>query len=293
LAVNPADPTLASQVANSEGAAKVTVTQVMGTRVDQKFHNENLVRALLEEPITNVDAPLKLGPAAAVNAAGKSFCSRFAQITGKYPFNPASDQDLPVDQLNDILAPKTGALWAFYDDKLKTILVKQGSHYEAAPASPIKPSPVFVAFFNRASALSDALYSGGASIPKFSYSLKTLPSNVEVVLKIGNQTMLGTGSQQQFNWTGAAENVQAATPGGDTLGSFKGVWSVFRFVADAHSTGSGRVTNLEWIMQSNGRTIMLPNGKPKSYSYQLEVNGVNPFQSSELTGLRCVAQVAH
>jgi len=80
---------------------------------------------------------------------------------------------------------KTGALWAFYDDKLKTILVKQGSHYEAAPASPIKLSPVFVAFFNRASALSDALYSGGASIPKFSYSLKTLPSNVEVVLKIG------------------------------------------------------------------------------------------------------------
>jgi type VI protein secretion system component VasK len=293
LASNPTDPTAASQVANSEGAAKVTVTQVMGTRVDQKFHNENLVRALLEQPITNVDAPLKLGPAAAVNAAGKSFCSRFAQLTGKYPFNPASDQDLPIDQLNQILAPKTGALWAFYDDKLKQILVRQGSHYEVAPGSAIKPSPIFVAFFNRAAALSDALYSGGSSTPKFAYSLKTLPSNVEVVLKIGNQTMLGTGSQQQFTWTGAPEDVQAATPGGDTLGSFKGPWSVFRFVADAHATGGGRVTNLEWIMQSNSRTIMLPNGKPKSYSYQLEVNGVNPFQSSELTGLRCVSQVAH
>jgi type VI secretion system protein ImpL len=293
LVSNPTDPALASQVSNSQGAAKVTVTQVMGTRVDQKFHNENLVRALLEQPITNVDAPLRLGPAAAVNAAGKSFCGRFAQLTGKYPFNPTSDQDLPIDQLNDILAPKTGALWAFYDDKLKTILVKQGSHYEVAPASAIKPSPVFVAFFNRAAALSDALYSGSSSTPKFLYTLKTMPSNVEVVLKIGNQTMLGTGSQQQFTWTGAPEDVQATTPGGDTLGSFKGAWSVFRFVADAHSQGSGHVTNLEWIMQSNGRTIVLPNGKPKSYSYQLEVNGVNPFQSSELTGLRCVSQVAH
>jgi type VI protein secretion system component VasK len=77
------------------------------------------------------------------------------------------------------------------------------------------------------------------------------------------------------------------------MGSFKGPWSVFRFVADAHSQGSGHVTNLEWIMQSNERTIMLPNGKPKSYSYQLEVNGVNPFQSPELTGLRCISQVAH
>jgi hypothetical protein len=38
---------------------------------------------------------------------------------------------------------------------------------------------------------------------------------------------------------------------------------------------------------------MLPNGKPKHYSYQLEVNSVNPFQSSELTGLRCVSPVAH
>jgi type VI secretion system protein ImpL len=293
LAGNPADPALASQVSTSEGAAKVTVTQVMGTRVDQKFHNENLVRALLEQPITNVEAPLKLGPAAAVNGAGKSFCGRFAQITTKYPFNPKSDQDLPIDQLNDILAPKTGALWTFYDDKLKPILVKQGTRYVVAPTSAVKPSAVFIDFFNRAAALSDALYSGASSTPKFSYTLKTMPSNVEVVLKIGNETMLGTGSQRQFTWTGTPEDVQVTTPGGDTLGSFKGPWSVFRFVADAHSQGSGHVTNLEWIMQSNERTIMLPNGKPKSYSYQLEVNGVNPFQSPELTGLRCISQVAH
>ena len=293
LAGNPSDPALASQVANSEGAAKVTITQVMGTRVDQKFHDENLVRALLEQPITNVDAPLKLGPAAALNGAGKSFCGRFAQITGKYPFNPASDQELAPDQLNDILAPKTGALWTFYDDKLKQILIKEGSHYEVAATSAVKPSPAFMAFFNRAAALSDALYSGGSSSPRFSYTLKTLSSNVDVVLKIGSETLAGAGQQKTFTWTGNPEDVQVATPGGDLLGAFRGPWSVFRFVADAHSQGAGRVANLEWIMQSNGRTIMLPNGKPKSYTYQLEVNGVNPFQSSELTGLRCVSQVAH
>jgi hypothetical protein len=114
-----------------------------------------------------------------------------------------------------------------------------------------------------------------------------------VVLKIGNETMLGIGSQRQFTWTGAPEDVQVTTPGGDSMGSFKGPWSVFHFVAEAHSLGSGHLTNLEWILQSNDRTIMLPNGKPKSYTYQLEVNGANPFQSSELVGLRCVPQVAH
>ena len=45
-----------------------------------------------------------------------------------------------------------------------------------------------MAFFNRAAALSDALYSGGSSTPKFSYTLKTLSSNVDVVLKIGSET---------------------------------------------------------------------------------------------------------
>ena len=161
------------------------------------------------------------------------------------------------------------------------------------PGRQVKRFPVFVAFFNRAAAFSDALYSGGSSTPKFAYILKTLPSNVEDDLKIGNQTMSGTGSNRRFTWTGAPEDVQVTTHGGDTLGSFKGPWSVFRFVADAHAQSSGHVTNLEWIMQSNGRTIMLPNGKPKSYDYQLNVTGVNPFQSSELTGVRCVPQVAH
>ena len=293
LGSNPTDPTVLSQVSTSEGAAKVTVTQVMGTRIDQKFHNESLVRTLLEEPITNTDGILKGIPAKAANEAGKSFCGHFAQITTKYPFNPKSDQDLPIDQLNELLAPKTGALWTFYDDKLKQILVKQGTRYVVAPASTVKPSAVFLDFFNRAAALSDALYSGGSSTPKFLYTLKTMPSNVEVVLKIGNETMLGAGTQRQFTWTGAPEDVQASTPGGDSLSSYKGPWSVFRFVADAHSQGSGHVTNLEWILQSNDRTIMLPNGKPKSYTYQLEVNGMNPFQSSELTGLRCAPLGAH
>jgi hypothetical protein len=67
---------------------------------------------------------------------------------------------------------------------------------------------------------------------------------------------------------------------------------VFRFVADAHSQVTGSSTNLEWIMQSNGHPIMLPGNRVKSYDYQLQVSGFNPFRASELSGLHCVAQVA-
>jgi hypothetical protein len=48
---------------------------------------------------------------------------------------------------------------------------------------------------------------------------------------------------------------------------------------------------LEWVNENNGKAIMLANGKPKSYDYQLQVSGnANPF--FDLQGMKCVSQVA-
>jgi hypothetical protein len=113
------------------------------------------------------------------------------------------------------------------------------------------------------------------------------------MLKVGKETLSGPGQSKTFIWTGAPEDVQVTTKGGDILGSYPGPWSIFRFVSEAHSPVSGSTTNLEWILQSNGRPIILPNGKQKSYSYQLQVSGFNPFRPQEWTGMHCVAQVAH
>ena len=108
---NASDPALAAQVSAAAGAARVSVTQVMGTRVDQKFHDESLVRTLLEEPIANVENAIGNTSKEPLNAGGKAFCSALATITGKYPFNPSATQEVTVDQLNAVLAPPGGALW--------------------------------------------------------------------------------------------------------------------------------------------------------------------------------------
>jgi type VI secretion system protein ImpL len=294
LVGNPSDPALANQALTSAGAAKVSVTQVMGTRVDQKFHNESLVRTLLQEPITNIEDLLGRAPKDALNGAGKDFCGKLAQITSKYPFNPSASEEVTVDQLNGILAPSTGALWTFYNAKLAQLITKDGARYTANPAASVKVSPAFVDFFNRIAGLSDALYPAASPTPHFTYALTPLPSNVEgLILRIGTDTLSGTGQQKTFTWTGAPVDVEVTTKGHDTMNSYPaGVWSIFRFVADAHSQGTGSTINLEWIMQSNGHPIMLPNNKPKSYDYQLQVSGLNPFRAGELTGLRCVSQVA-
>jgi type VI protein secretion system component VasK len=294
LAKNSGDPVLVKQVSDSAAAAKDSVTKIIvGVPIDQKFHDESLVEDLLKQPITRAEALVANSDKDRLNNAAGGLCSQFAQLSAKYPFNPNSGQDLPVDQLNSILAPKSGSFWTFYDKTLAPYLAKQGSRYVEVPDAKVRLAPAFVAFFNRAAGFSDALYPGGSATPKFAYSLKALPSNVDTTLKIGNETLSGNGQQKTFTWTGTPEDVQVTTKGGDILGSFNGSWAVFKFVADAHSQVSGPITNLEWIMQSNNRTIMLPNGKIKSYSYELQVTGLNPFRTSDLSGLRCQTPVAH
>lgn len=288
-----ADPVLATQAFNSAGAARVAIAQVMGGRVDQQFHTEAIVRELLQEPITYVEGLLKQGPIQAINEAGRGLCQQFASVSRRYPLNPDSSEDLSIDALNSVLAPRTGAIWAFYDKTLTPYLPKQGSQYVPSSSGDIKVSGEFVRFFNRAADLSAALYPLGSAPPRFQYSLKELPSNVEgLVLKIGGETLSGAGQQKTFFWTGTSENVDVTTKGGDVLQSYRGPWAVFHFVADSRTPVFGPVTNLLWILQNNGRPIMLPNGRQKSYNYELQVSGINPFQQHEFSSLRCVSQIA-
>jgi len=103
---------------------------------------------------------------------------------------------------------------------------------------------------------------------------------------VDRTTDSATGAQKTFIWTGAAENIDVSK-NGDTLDSASGPWAVFHFVARAHHlTGN----NLEWVIENNGQPVKLPNGKIKSYDYQLQVNGsANPF--FDMPGLKCVSQV--
>jgi type VI protein secretion system component VasK len=257
--------------------------------VDQQFGNQDQVRRLLEEPITKVEALLKRGPVDIVNGSGKSYCAAFAGAASKYPFDPNSLQDLSMDQLYAIFGPTSDALKKLKED-VKPFTFMVGNKYAQNTQAAVKPSKTFLDFLNRVTALSDALYPTGSLPPKFSYTLKQVPSNLEgVVLKIGNETLSGEGAQHTFIWTGASEDVLVTSKSGDVLDSFPaGPWSAFKFVAKAHQLGGGK---LEWVGESNGRIVMLPNGKQKSYDYQLQVSGsVNPF--FDLQGMKCVSQVA-
>ncbi len=283
------DPAQLAQAGTSAEAASTSVTKIIASvPVDQQFGNQDQVRRLLQEPIKNAEALLRRGPIDIANGSGKGYCSQFAGVINKYPFDPNAPQDASVDQLYALFGP-TGDAWKKLNDDVKPFVLKVGSRYDANPSATVKPSPSFVSFLNRVGRLSETLYPSGSPPPHFSYTLKQMPSNLEgVEVKIGSEKLAGDGAQKTFVWTGAPEDIQVTTKNGDTLDSASGSWAVFKFLARAHQLGSN---NLEWVIENNGKPVMLPNGKVKSYVYQLQVSGsANPF--FDLHGMRCVSQVA-
>jgi len=274
---------------DADGASQAATKVITSVPVDHQFDNQEQVRRLLEEPIKNVEALLKRGPIDIANAAGKGYCDAFKGVAGKYPFDPSSTQDLTMDQLYAVLGPTSDALKKLKDD-VKPFVLMVGSKYVQNPSAAVKPSQTFLFFLNHVAALSDTLYPTGSLPPKFSYTLKQLPSNLEgVEMKIGSEKLAGDGAQHTFVWTGVPEDVQVTTKSGDVLDSFPAdPWAAFKLVARARQLGGGK---LEWVNENNGKPIMLANGKPKSYDYQLQVSGsANPF--FDLQGMKCVGQVA-
>jgi len=284
------DPSATKPVLDAAGEAHKAVNKLAGSfRVDPEGGVEKSVQQLLEQPITYAEDLVGHESVDKVNRAGAGFCAQFGHLSGKFPFNPNATAEISIAQLDQLLKPNTGALWTFYSSTLAPLLVKDGPRYTVVPGA-IQVSPHFLEFFNRAVSLSDALYPSGSATPHLAFTLKALPSNLEgFVLKIGNDTLTTADPAKTFYWTGAGENVEVTSKGGDAVETDQGTWGVFRFMMSAHWTGA----DLEWISQSNGRNVLLPNGKLKSFRYELQVPGANPLRPGELSSLHCVPQVAH
>jgi len=285
------DLSLVNQTQAAAGEAEDAVDQMaQNFNVDSQFHLEAVAQTLLKEPIEHARAVISVAPKEPLNGAGKSFCSQLGVLTYRFPFNPSSTEDVSLDQLNMIFAPGTGTFWTTYKDKWSQYLQKQGSHYVASNAGSVKITDSFLAFFNRAAALSEALYANGSPTPRLSYSLTQVASNVDgLALKVGNETLSGTGQSKNFLWIGASEDVLATSKDVAIDVPHSGTWAIFHFIYDGHPALAGGGYNLNFVRQSNGQDITL-NGKRQSYSYQLHFSGVDPLV--DFGRLNCVSQVA-
>lgn len=282
------DPNLLNQASTAaQGALEAARTISSSLPIDhsQTPGNEQQVGRILQEPISGIDALIKLGPVAAANAGAKTFCAQFLAATvKKFPFDSGALQEVSIDQLNALFGD---GFKKFADDE-KQFALKTGNQYVANPAAPVRPSPAFLQSLSTFSRLNETLYSTGSTSPHMSYTLRVLSSNLEgVELKIGDKKLTGSGNQETFVWTGAPETISVEKSGVPVDTVPAGPWAAFRFISHAkHITAN----DWQWVIQNNGRPVMLAPNKQESYDYQLQVTGSsNPFV--DFPGMRCVGKV--
>ncbi|MDR3677184.1 MAG: ImcF-related family protein [Acidobacteriota bacterium] len=290
-----------AQCQNDAQTAKQAANQIaQGFKIDQEGHVDQTVQNLLLAPITAITGVLKPGP-----VGGEGLCAQMGPLESKFPFSPPATQEAVPADLALIFDPNTGALSSFYNLKLKNLLLPQGSGYIVNPSATQAVNPAFLSFFNRASGVQRALYSGAPGQIQFKYALRPHPTESvsSVSMNIDGQALNysgGNSSYQQFTWpgvTGQGVTLTVRIAGGSELTwpSYNGTWGVFHFFADADKTvQNGSVYNVEWVLRvAGGRPVTAPNGKPVTVQFDLDTLGAPPIlQKGFFSSLRCVSTVA-
>ncbi len=287
---------LMTQTFDAARAAKGAVAQLaLGFRIEgQAAPVGGAVRRLLEEPITRVERLLGNLPVASINQRGAVFCNAFGLVKGKYPFTPAALTQASLPEVAAVFRPGEGALARFHSEALQSVLVRLGSQYAVAPGASPRPSAAFVDFFNRAAAVSDALWPTGETAPRFDFTLRPLPSDAVPVITFTMDGQTGRFTQtavaaRLFSWvgSGAQEARLSAQVLGreETLLSYSGTWAIFKLLQRASWRQVGASHILVWTVPWQGRTVRL--------EAELNLGGAPPFLRQDyFAGMNCVSRVA-
>jgi type VI secretion system protein ImpL len=291
------DPPTVSNALNSATNARAAIRQIAQSfNIDGEAHIEQTVQRLLEEPITNAEALLRsLGPRE-LNSKGAGVCSQISGILSKYPFNPAASADATAAEVNQVLKPGEGAIWAFYQANLSRALAKQGTQY--VPTGELPLNPAYVAFFNSMARLSDAFYRSGPD-PKLTYTVRPLKSEgiQDLVLTIDGQALpAASGQAKQFVWPGNGQGAKfTGKVGTSDLPSapYEGLWGAFRLFNGAETIEpAGAGYNLEWVLQlrfGGGATSTVNAPRARFF---VDLNGAPLLFRKSGAAIRCVGQVA-
>ena len=299
VAQNPAaanDPNAVTPIVTASASAHTAASQTaQAFTLDPAGHVDQTVLTLLQAPINSVDQVVRgRGPAQA-NAAGASFCSAFNPLMARFPFSPNSSVEASPSEVAALLQPGSGSLWQLYDSTLKTLLIRAGSQYVPVPNAPMKINPDYVRFFNRAAALSSALYPPAGS-PGLTFGTKILPSKgiQSVTVGVDAQNLTGSNVSKQFTWS-LATSRQAqliANYGSGTLPllQFSGPWAVFHLM-DKGRPEAGAPGRLAYPLEISNTPIVV-NGTPLVVYLELSGQDANLLMPGGLSGMRCVSTIA-
>jgi type VI protein secretion system component VasK len=261
---------------------------------DQEAQIDRRSLELLLQPIKNLDGQV----ASDLKGSGQSFCDAFNKATlRKFPFDPLAKDEAKLDELQALLAPKTGQLWVYYEKSLKTVLNCSNGQCTATGTPQVNAGfPVFIGNLMK---FSLAIYGESGAEMNYQYSLTPQKSDLvdefDVTINAAQSKLKG-GTQHSFVWPGPGSRnfeLDLKLVGGglpQQAKTYDGNWAVFRFFADADKT-TGNV--FSWSVTS-GRDQQPTkiNGKPLTYDFSVGTTGPAVFSKEFLSKLKCVVPVA-
>jgi type VI protein secretion system component VasK len=202
-------------------------------------------------------------------------------------------------EIADVFKPKDGKLWVLYEGGLKKAIQCKDGECTPLDKAPMTISPSFLRFFNQAVKFSRALYADAGADPNYHYALSLQKSDqidsVEVTVN-GDHAKLPGGTKKDYIWpggTGRNFKVTLNLAGGTSTGlpPRDGLWSVFRFFADADKTTfNGTAYDFLWSPRQgrDGGGLIIAD-RPLSYTFTVDTNGAPAVFSKEfLAGLKCL-----
>jgi type VI protein secretion system component VasK len=282
---------------DSAASATATTKQLSQTfPPEPEGHIDQRSEELLLQPIKNLEGLI----GGDLRSGGAAFCTAFTALTNKFPFNPTATPEVTLPELADILQPNTGRLWTFYNNTVKSAMNCQNGQCTPTGNPPLNPA--FVRFFSQLMQFSRAIYGEAGNEPNYRYTLRPQASErVELftVTVNGEAAQLKGGQQKAYVWPGTGNRsfkLSLKQPGSASaldVQDWQGLWAVFRFFADADRSTQGTTASFEWVLRQGraGQVVMI-NGKPFTYDFQVETTGPSVFSKEFLSTLKCVGPLA-
>jgi type VI secretion system protein ImpL len=292
VAQNPAaatDPAAGMPIHAAASAADIVARQTSQGFSINPMHTETTVLNLMQAPIKCADGLASGAGKVGIQGAGQKVCSAFNALAGKFPFSTDSQTQASAAEVAAFFAPETGVLWQTYNVNLKPLLAQQGMQYAPAPNAPFQITPGFIAFFNRATAISAGFFPPPAKTPELTFTLHEVPTKgiQSSTISVDAQQITGPNATKQFTWDAStAQQAQLSYNSGGAL-SFTGTWAVFKLFGKARSTRSAGITKLEFPVEISGVPVTLPDGTPEVVRFELSGSGSELLTPGALSGLRC------
>jgi type VI secretion system protein ImpL len=116
----------------------------------------------------------------------------------------------------------------------------------------------------------------------------------KAVLKVDAQTLSLGDAPKQFNWTAATASSAGLTANDIPL-SFTGPWAVFQMLnkAKVQHGATPNTYDLSFALEFANTPARTADGTPIAAEYELSGPGAAVLAPGALSGVRCVAAVAH